>query len=161
MSVAPMDISPELKSAGRRLGYAIAVVINVAGLIIVQNILDWGWLPFLTDEFVEVVPWISFSLVLSIVANLIYQFNDTPIVKSMGQILINLVGIFVTFQVWQVYPFDFSAYQFDWDLITRIVLILAIVGSGIGALTEAVKLVSGADDTRKEVRDVHSTRIDS
>jgi hypothetical protein len=143
MSVTHIDVSPELKRTGKRLGYGIAVIINLAMLVVVQNILDWGWLPFLTEEFAEVVPWISLSLVVSIVANLIYQFNDTRTVKSTGQIVTNLVSIVVTYAVLQVFPFDFSSYEFNWAPIVWIMGILAIVGAGIGVLTEAIKLISG------------------
>jgi hypothetical protein len=150
MSVRQIDISPELQQAGRRFGYGVAVVINVAMLIVVQQILGWGWLPFLTDEFAEVVPWISMSLIASIVANLVYQFNDTTTVKSTGQILVNLISIFVTLQMLLVFPFDFSAYTFSWEIVVRVVLVLAMVGAGIGALTELIKLVSGEPDKERK-----------
>jgi len=150
MSVRQIDLSPELKQAGTRFGYGVAVVINVAMLIVVQQILGWGWLPFLTDGFAEVVPWISMSLIASIVANLVFQFNDTTTVKSTGQILVNLISIFVTFQMLLVFPFDFSAYTFSWEIVVRVVLILAMVGAGIGALTEMIKLVSGEPDKERK-----------
>jgi hypothetical protein len=150
MSVRQIDISPELQQAGRRFGYGVAVVINVAMLIVVQQILGWGWLPFLTDEFAEVVPWISMSLIASIVANLVYQFNDTTTVKSTGQILVNLISIFVTLQMLLVFPFDFSAYTFSWEIVVRVVLVLAMVGAGVGALTEVIKLVSGEPDKERK-----------
>lgn len=151
MSTAQIDFSPEVKRFGRRLGYSIAIGINVVILIIVQNILDWGWLPFLTEDFADLVPWISFSLVVSIVANSVYLFNDTRVVKSVGQIGINLVSIFVTYQVFTVFPFDFTAYSFDWGLLMRIVLIVAMVGAGIGVLAEIYKLASGEPERGKEV----------
>jgi len=143
MSVAQLDVGPGLKRAGRRAGYAIAVIINVALLVIVGNLLDWGWAPFLTEEFADVVPWIGLSLILSIVANLVYQFDDRPEVKSVGQILINLVSIFATYQIFIVFPFDFTSYAFDWATVARILLVLAMVGAGIGVLTETIRLVSG------------------
>ena len=77
----------------------IAIVINVAMLVIVQNILDWGWPAFLTDEFVEVVPWISLSLIASIVVNVIYQVDDSQTVKSVGQIGVNSISVWVTYTV--------------------------------------------------------------
>jgi hypothetical protein len=46
-----------------------------------------------------------------------------------------------------VFPFDFSAYQFDWEIVARFVLVLAIIGSSIGALVEAIKLVSSLPPT--------------
>jgi hypothetical protein len=142
MSAIGTHISPDLRRAGLRFGYGVAVAINVAMLIAVQYILDWGWLPFLTHEFADVVPWISLGLVATIVANLVYQFNDTRIVKSTGQILTNLISIFVTLQVYLVFPFDFSGSTYNWEITFRILLVLAMVGAGIGVLVEAVKLAS-------------------
>jgi len=142
MSTSLVEISPDSKKAARRFGYVLSIVINVAMLVIVQNLLEWGWPAFLTAEFAEVVPWISLSLVASIVANIIYQIDDSQIVKSVGQIAVNLISVWVTYTVLRVFPFDFSAYQFDYEVVTRVVLILAIVGAGVGALVEAIKLVS-------------------
>jgi hypothetical protein len=142
MSTSHTEISPASKKAARNVGYIISVAVNVAMLVIVQNLLEWGWLPFLTDEFADVVPWISFSLIASIVANIIYQVDDSQIVKSVGQIGVNLISLWVTYTVLTVFPFDFSGYQFDWEIVTRVVLIFAIVGAGIGALVETIKLVS-------------------
>jgi hypothetical protein len=142
MSTSLVEISADSKKASRRFGYVLSIVINVAMLVIVQNLLEWGWPAFLTADFAEVVPWISFSLVASIVANIIYQINDSQIVKSVGQIAVNLISVWVTYIILTVFPFDFSGYQFDYEVVTRVVLILAIVGAGIGALFEAIKLVS-------------------
>jgi len=151
VSTMQIDVPPELKRAGIRFGYAIAVVLNVAMLIVVQNVLDWGWLPFLTEDFADVIHWISLSLVVSIVVNLVYQLTDTTVVKSTGQILSNLISIVVTYQVLTVFPFDFSNYGFDWALVTRIVMVLAMVGAGLGVLTEVAKLTGGGARKRKEV----------
>ena len=146
MTVSHVEVSPQVKEAGRRFGYGVAVIVNLVMLVAVQFILDWGWLPFLTDEFRGLIPWISLSLLVSIVANLVYQFNDSTIVKSTGQILVNLVSLFVTYQIYLVFPFDFSAYAFNWEVALRILLILTIVGTGIGVLTETIKLASGELD---------------
>jgi hypothetical protein len=124
-----------------RVGYAIAIAVNVVMLVITQNILEWGWLPFLTADFALVEPWISLSLAATITVNLIYLFDDTAVVKSIGQMGVNLLSVFVTYQILTVFPFDFSAYVFEWEAMARIVLILAIVGSAIGAVVEIAKLV--------------------
>ncbi len=152
MTLVQPQVTPELKQTGRRVGYGVAIVINVVMLVIVQNILAWGWLPFLTEEFSEVVPWISFSLGVSILVNVVYLFDDRRGVKATGQILTNLIAMVVTYRMLQVFPFDFSAYEFDWAIVARVVLILAIVGSALGAIAEIVKLASGASK-RKETGD--------
>ena len=142
MSTKTKDRSPEIAQSARRVGYVISIAINVAMLIVVQNLLAWGWLPFLTAEFAEVVPWISLSLIASIVVNVVYQLDDSQIVKPVGQIGVNLISIWVTYTILRVFPFDFSAYAFDWEVVARVTLVLAIVGAGIVALVEAIKLVS-------------------
>ncbi|HEX5696186.1 MAG TPA: hypothetical protein VFZ15_07350, partial [Acidimicrobiia bacterium] len=54
-------------------------------------------------------------------------------------------------RMYQVFPFDFSAYQFDWTLTARIVMIAAMVGVTLGIVVEVVKLVTGlASQLRKE-----------
>jgi len=116
MSVTQIDVSPDLKQTRRRLGYGVAITINVAMLIVVQFILDWGWLPFLNAEFADLIPWISLGLVATILANLVYEFNDSVVVKSTGQIMTNLVSIFVTYQVFLVFPFHFSGSTFNWEV---------------------------------------------
>ena len=158
MSVTQIEVSPGLRRTGRRLGYGIAVVVNVIMLIFVQNILDWGWLGFLTDDFEQVVPWISLSLVMSIVVNLICQFNDTLVVKSSGQIGTNLISFLVTYRILRLFPFDFSTYDFDWGIVARVVLVLAMVGAGIGMLVETYKLVSHEPD-KEEVTNANGIRV--
>ena len=108
MSTSHIEMSPDAKAA-RRVGYLISIAINVAMLVIVQNLLEWGWLPFLTDEFADVVPWISLSLVASIVANIIYQIDDSLIVKSVGQIADNMISVWATYTVLTIFPFDSPA----------------------------------------------------
>jgi hypothetical protein len=56
----------------------------------------------------------------------------------------------------QVYPFDFSAYDFPieisafdltWDLVARLVIGLAILGTAIAVVTETMKLSRALDST--------------
>jgi hypothetical protein len=130
---------PEL---GRRVGYGFAVVINAAILIVVQNLLVWGWPPFLTAEFTEVLPWISLSLGLSILANVIYLFHDHPPVRSLGDMITNLVSVYVTFRVFIVFPFDFTAYDFDWASVARVLLVVAMIGATVGAVVSLTKVAT-------------------
>lgn len=135
-----IDVPTDLKTAGRRIGNAIGFVVNLVLLVFAQNILELGWLPFLTDEFETLVPWISFSLIVSMTMNAVYLVNDRPDIRSIGNIAINLITLVVTYQIWQVFPFDFSMYDFDWALVTRIILVLAMVGSGFGVIGEGWRL---------------------
>lgn len=149
--------TPEVRRVGRKGGYVIAALVNLAGLFIVQNILGWGILAFLTEDFRRIVPWISFSLTVSIAANLIFLANDEQPLKSTFQIGLNLISLLVTYQLIQVFPFDYSAYAFDWETVTKVVLILAMIGSAIGVVVEALKLASGGRTRERKVLDAHGT----
>ena len=154
MSTTHFQIPAEVKQIGRRTGYAVAVLVNVALWYVIANVLQWGILPWLTDDFATVVPWIGFSLAATVALNLVYLFKDAQPFKSMGQITVNLINIVVTSQVFRVFPFDFSPYSFNWEVVVRILLALAMVGAGIGVMTETVKLASreAREEGKKEGR---------
>lgn len=138
-----IEIPADLRQTGRRFGYGIAIAINVALLILVNNIVEWGLSGFITDGWSDVVPWINVSLSATLLANVIYMFNDAPVVKSSGQLVTNVITFLASYQIFRVFPFDFSGYTFNWGIVIRILLIVAMAGSAIGAVTEAYKLVSG------------------
>lgn len=67
--------------------------------------------------------------------------------RSIGELLTDLVAIAVTWKVFSVFPFDFTAYDFPWEVLTRFVLIVAIVGSAVGAVTQVVNLINPRANT--------------
>lgn len=136
---------PALKRLGSQIGYGFAIGISLVLIYLVQNLEEWGWFSFLTDEFGEVVPWITFSLAAGVLAYLAYIIYDSRNVRLSGEIITNLITIVVTWEVFTVYPFDFSAHDFPWDILVRGVMVLAIVGASIGAVANAVKLVKSAE----------------
>ncbi len=138
-----IEFPESVRRGARVFGYGLAVAINVVLVVIVRNVQDWGWFGFLTADFAEVEPLISFALLATILANVVYAFDDRPLVKSVGQILTNLLNLYVSIQVLAVFPFDFSAHAFDWALVVRIVLIVGVIGAGIGALVEGSRLLFG------------------
>jgi hypothetical protein len=44
-------------------------------------------------------------------------------------------------RTWQVFPFDFSAYAFDWTWVARVLIVIAAVGSGIAVVANLIGLV--------------------
>jgi len=143
-------------SGTRRFGYAIAVGINVLLVVVVNSLLGWGWLPWLTPEFEKLLSVINLALGVNIVLNFLYMAYDEPPFKAATQIMVNLIAIVVLVRTLQVYPFDFSAYDFPidtsaidltWDLVARLFIGLAIVGTAIAVVTETVKLSRALDRT--------------
>jgi hypothetical protein len=129
------------KRVGRKVGYAVAIACNIALLVIANNILDWGWLPWLTDEFSDILPVMNVSLGASIAANAIYLFYDPPGFKAAAELGLLIISLIVTIRFLQVFPFDFTAYEFGWGTLVRWLLVLAIVGISIGMLVQVVQLV--------------------
>jgi len=128
------------KRVGRRFGYAVAIAGNVALLVIVNNILDWGWLPWLTEGFREVLPVMNVSLSVSIVVNAIYLFYDAPGFKAAAELALLIISLVVTIRLLRVFPFDFSAYDFSWGTLARWLLGLAIFGICVGMIAQVAQL---------------------
>jgi len=76
--VATQSRAGDSKRVGKRIGYAVAIACNVALLVIANNILDWGWLPWLTEDFARVLPVMNVSFGASIAANAVYLLYDRP-----------------------------------------------------------------------------------
>lgn len=133
-------VKPQAPRAAREVEYVIAVAINAAALYGVYNILDWAWAPFLTEDFNRVIPILTFSIGATILANVLYMFYDPVWFKSITQVALLTIAMFVTGRIWQVFPFDFSAYDFPWTGTARAILVITIIGIMLGMISELVRL---------------------
>jgi hypothetical protein len=129
------------RRATSRVGYAIAVVANLVLLFVVNNLLAWGWVPFLTDDFEQLLPIVNLSLVVGAGANFAFIFYNAQWFRSVGQIVQNVVSLFVIVATLKIFPFDFSPYRINWTAIARVVLALALVAVSIGTIVELVKMI--------------------
>lgn len=123
--------------AARRTGYAISIALNVVGLVVVNNLLDWGWFSFLTDDFNDVLPFVNASIVVSIVVDTLSLWRDPPWFRSVGQVVEAVTAMAVAVRTWQVFPFDVSD---GWATFIRVILVLAMVGITVGAVSEVARL---------------------
>ena len=139
-------IERRITSGARRFGYLLAALINAVMLWIAHQLLDWEWPGFLTPDFDDVLPIISASFVVSIVANLVYAWSDRWPIKPAGELITSAVGFVAALAIWRVFPFEFSGD--DWSWLVRIVLIVAMVGSMIGAIVQLANLVRGGQAER-------------
>lgn len=126
---------------GRRLGYAIALVINALLLYAVNVWPGWQVVPFLTDETRDVLDLVNLSLIVGMITNGVYVFVDGPVVRALGDLITLGIGLAVLLALWQVFPFDFDDSGFDWTLLVRIVLGVALFGTAIGIVVQVVVLV--------------------
>ena len=148
MTVSDQNDNEVEKRTMSRAGYAIAVAVNLALLFVVSNLLAWGWIPFLTDDFEQLLPIVSLSLIVGAIVNAAFILYNDQWFRSVGQIVQNVFGLFVIVTTLKVFPFNFSAYSINWTTITRVVLIVLAVLIGIGTIAEFAKLIrslGGAD----------------
>jgi hypothetical protein len=132
--------------AQRRFGYLVSIAVESVMLWGAHRILDWGWFGFLTQEWTRVLPVLTASFVVGIVANVLFLFYDGVWLKASLEAVEGAFGIAVSVQVWRVWPFDFTGYLFPWETVVRVLLVLSIVGSAIAILVSLGRLVRAAID---------------
>jgi len=125
----------------RRIGYGIAIAVQIALLILVNNLVEWNIAPSITDEFNDLVPYINVSLVASMVANAVYFAFDPRWFKSFTQAILNVISLVVIVQIYRIFPFDFSGSDFNWTALVRTGLIVLMILVAIGIIGEVVKMV--------------------
>ena len=134
----PKDRPSRPSRSSRRFGYVVAVVVNLAILVAVNRWPGWDAVPFLTLDTESVVGLVNASLVISVIVNVVFLAYDPRWFKALGDALTAAVGFVVTWAILVVFPFDFSAYGFDWAALTRFVLVIGIVGSLVAVVVNLV-----------------------
>ncbi len=140
-----MDKEPNKPSAPKspkQIEYAVSVIVNAALLVIFNNLLSWGVLPWLTSAFRDALWIINSSLIATIVANVVFFFFSPDWFLALLRFVLNVIGLVVVVTLLRVFPFNFSAYAANWTLGARIILIGAIVAISLGIIVELLKFVS-------------------
>lgn len=126
---------------GRRFGYVVAIGVNAVALHIVTNLLVWNVPSFLTDDFAVALPLIRASLFAAIIANAAYLVHDGQVFRSLTQLGVSGIALAATVRLLGVFPFDFADATVNWALVARGVLLVAVIGTVIGMIVEALKLL--------------------
>ncbi len=127
--------------AARRVGYAVAVLVNAALLFAVNGWPGWEALPFLTQDTTLVLGLVNASILVSLAANAVYLLHDPPWLRALGDVVTTSVGLAALVRIWQVFPLDFGDSSFDWALVAHVLLGVALVGSVIGILVSLTSFV--------------------
>jgi hypothetical protein len=136
----PASQKPRPGPAQRRSGYVGAILVNGLFLYALNRWPGWDAVPFLTPDTERVIGIVNASIVTGIVANAIYVLADPLRLRALGEIVTSAVGLAAVIGIWRVFPFDFSS-GFPWDVVVRVLLVVAIVGCGIGILAALARLV--------------------
>jgi len=107
-------------ATARRVGYALAVLIN--GLLL-SGVNVWpGWrvLPFLTEDTRQVLGLVNLSLIAGMIANAVYVITDRTWLKALGDLVTLGIGMAVLVGFWEVFPFDFTGSSLGWATVARV-----------------------------------------
>lgn len=127
------------RKVGRKVGWVVAALFTGIALWGVNHLLVWGWPSWLTDEFADALPAIRTSLIASIVVYTLYVFYDRDWFRALGDLVTGWFSLVAGWTMWQVFPFDFSAYEFDFALLARWVIGLGMFGVGVAMIANLVK----------------------
>ena len=124
--------------AARRVGYVAVSAFTAWALLAINIWPGWEVLPFLTADTDRVLALFNLSLVVGLLVNIAYIVSDSAWVRSLGELITATVGLAAFARIWEVFPFDFRGDSFDWALLVRTVLVVAIVATVIGMLVNLV-----------------------
>jgi hypothetical protein len=126
----------------KKTDYIATIFFNAIFLVVVNQILNWGWLPFLTQDFRRVLPIQNAQLIAVIAVNFLFLFYDRMWFVSLLRIAVNAIGVAVILRFLSVFPFDFAAYGgFDWAALARVMLYLGLAVLIIAIIVEFVQFV--------------------
>ena len=120
----------------RRFGYVVAVLVNAAMLYAVNRWPGWQEVPFLTADTELVLGLVNATIVVNLVANVIYLVRDPRWLTALGDLVTTAVGLAALVRIWKVFPLDVSD---RWELLVRTLLVVGIVGSAIGIVVAIVR----------------------
>ncbi|WP_448810537.1 hypothetical protein [Agromyces bauzanensis] len=126
---------------GRRVGYAVAILVNVVMFLLVNVWPTWRAVPFLTEATQDVIALVNLSLIAGVVVNVLNLVLDLAWVRTVGDLVTSVIALIATIRIWDVFPFAFGDTAFDWELLTRVVLGIAIGGTIISIIVQVVILI--------------------
>ena len=127
--------------AARRVGYAVAVLVNATLLLAVNGWPGWEAVPFLTAGQRWCSVWSTPRSSSASPRMRVYLLHDPPWLRALGDVVTTSVGLAALVRIWQVFPLDFGDSSFDWALVAHLLLGVAIVGSVIGVLVGLTSFV--------------------
>lgn len=123
-----------------RSGNLGSAIVNALLLYGINMWPGWQVLPFLTADMSRVLDLINASLIAGIIVNLVCVVIHARTLVALGDLVVIGFGVAAMLRLWEVFPFDFGTGWSGWPVLVRVLLVLGIVGSAIGAVVEVVNL---------------------
>jgi len=126
--------------AARRFGYLVAIAVNAVLLWLIHVNPGWSAAPFLTDAAEQLVPLVTFSLVVSIVVNLVWVIRDPRWLRALGDLVTAVISVVVMARLLTVFPFPLDP-DSTWHTVVQMGLWVGLIGSTIGVVANLALLV--------------------
>ncbi|GAB4100682.1 hypothetical protein [Sinomonas halotolerans] len=140
------------KAEHHRGDYTGSILVTTLLLLAANVWPGWQVLPFLTPATPEVLALVNAAWIAGIVVNLVYLAADRLAVRALGELVTLGIGVAAAFRMWEVFPFDFGGSWFNWDLLVRVLIVVAIVGSFIAMAVAAVRLARAGPGPDRRTR---------
>lgn len=140
-----------MDTSGRR-GRHVAVALFTVIVYWAVNVWPgWQAVPFLDQSMQDVLCFVNASLIISGVVSVVNIVANRSAVSAVGEIITSAVGLVVASRFWVVFPFGFGGSGFNWDLVARILLMLACAGYAVSIVVQLAALVRLAVGTTPDV----------
>lgn len=116
-------------------------MVDLLLLLVVTTFPGWQQLGFLTPSAAEVVPVFTAALWVGVGVNVLLLVADPRWLRGLTDMVTSVVGILVLVRVWEVFPFTFA--DTVWGLLTRMIVVLGLVGCAIGVIAGLVRFLRG------------------
>jgi hypothetical protein len=139
--------SRRIPSASRRLGYLVAIVLNLTLAYLVNVWPSWHEVSWLTAQTQDVLGLVNLWLLVGAAVTMVYLVYDRPWFTALGDLVTTSIALAVVVEAYTVFPFDFSQTAVDWSAAVRVVLVIAITGTAIGTVVSFVTFIARAART--------------
>ncbi|BCW76733.1 hypothetical protein NicSoilB11_30580 [Arthrobacter sp. NicSoilB11] len=136
----PDPVAMADRTTTSRSGNLGSAIVNALLLYGINMWPGWQVLPFLTADMSRVLDLINASLIAGIIVNLVCVVIHARTLVALGNLVVIGFGVAAMLRLWEVFPFDFGTGWSGWPVLVRVLLVLGIVGSAIGAVVEVVNL---------------------
>ena len=131
-------------SGGRRFGYFISIIIQSGLLYAANNLLSWN-IPYLTDDFSQVLWAVNLSLGVNIFIYFTFLFFDRRWFKNLMNALSNVFSFISLYVIRQVFPLELPE-NLEGIVKMAMVIILALI-----ALSVLIELANAVKNYRKTI----------
>lgn len=134
------------KKENKRSSPIFSILVNIVLLYILNN-KSFQNTPFITEKFNTCLPIINVFLSTKIIGSLLFFLNDSVRFRSSVGMFLNLLSLIAAYTLYKIFPFNLPKIgSFNGEVLVRMILFLAMIGTGVAVIIEFFKAVFNTDD---------------